>query len=81
MHESELPLVAVSARQDPSKGEALVLVSAIDIDTHEMQRKLSEAGLANLWVPRIIKRVEAIPTMASGKLDLKRLKQIANQQD
>ncbi len=81
VHESELPLVAVSARQDPAKGEALVLVSAIDVDTNEMQQKLAEAGLANLWVPRIVKRVEAIPTLASGKLDLKGLKQIANQED
>ncbi|MEM8549898.1 MAG: AMP-binding protein, partial [Verrucomicrobiota bacterium] len=77
--EADIPVVAVSARQDPVKGEALVLLTAIDVDAASLQAKLTEAGLANLWIPREIKRVEAIPTLASGKLDLKGLKQLANE--
>ena len=29
------------------------------------------AGIPNLWIPKRVARVEAIPTLASGKLDLK----------
>jgi acyl-[acyl-carrier-protein]-phospholipid O-acyltransferase/long-chain-fatty-acid--[acyl-carrier-protein] ligase len=31
----------------------------------------------NLWIPKTIKRVETIPLLASGKLDLVRCKEIA----
>jgi acyl-[acyl-carrier-protein]-phospholipid O-acyltransferase/long-chain-fatty-acid--[acyl-carrier-protein] ligase len=58
--------------QDEAKGEALVLLTAIDIDVAELRKKLQEAGVPNLWIPKHIQRVEAIPVLASGKLDLKR---------
>ncbi|MBC2595134.1 AMP-binding protein [Ruficoccus amylovorans] len=76
--DSEIPLIAVSARQDPAKGEALVLLAAIDIDREALARSLAEAGLANLWIPREVRRVEEIPTLGSGKLDIKALKDLAN---
>ena len=77
--ESEVPLIAVSARQDPTKGEALVLLTTQKVDREALARKLAEAGLANLWIPREIRQVEEIPTLGSGKLDLKALKTLANQ--
>lgn len=77
--ESDIPQVAVSARHDPAKGEALVLISAMDIDRDVLARQLIDSGLANLWIPREIRRVEAIPTLASGKLDLKGLKKLASE--
>jgi len=42
-----------------------------------MRSKLAAAGFANLWIPRQIVRVEAIPTLATGKLDLKAIREIA----
>ncbi|QYY37087.1 AMP-binding protein [Ruficoccus sp. ZRK36] len=78
LDDSEVPLIAVSARQDPAKGEALVLLSTSAVDREELARKLAEAGLANLWIPREIRIVEAIPTLGSGKLDIKALKDLAS---
>jgi acyl-[acyl-carrier-protein]-phospholipid O-acyltransferase/long-chain-fatty-acid--[acyl-carrier-protein] ligase len=81
LDESEVPLVAVSARQDPAKGEALVLVATQPVDRELLARKLAEAGLANLWIPREVRVVPEIPTLGSGKLDIKALKDLANRKD
>jgi acyl-[acyl-carrier-protein]-phospholipid O-acyltransferase/long-chain-fatty-acid--[acyl-carrier-protein] ligase len=64
--------IAIMGVQDQAKGEALVLLSAVDIDLAELRSKLHEAGVPNLWIPKHIQRVEAIPVLASGKLDLKK---------
>lgn len=71
LKDAEMVPIVVSARLDDAKGEALVLLSTIDIDEEAMKQKLTEEGLPNLWIPKIIKRVEEIPILASGKLDLK----------
>jgi acyl-[acyl-carrier-protein]-phospholipid O-acyltransferase/long-chain-fatty-acid--[acyl-carrier-protein] ligase len=63
--------------QDEAKGEALVLLSAVDIDLTELRKKLQEAGVPNLWIPKHVQRIEAIPVMASGKLDLKKCQERA----
>jgi len=65
--------------QDEAKGEALVLLSAIDIDVAELRKKLQEAGVPNLWIPKQVQRVEAIPVLASGKLDLKRCQDLVTE--
>jgi acyl-[acyl-carrier-protein]-phospholipid O-acyltransferase/long-chain-fatty-acid--[acyl-carrier-protein] ligase len=70
-------LIAIAGIPDEAKGEALVLLAARDIDPAELRKKLSEAGVPNLWIPRIVKRIEAIPILASGKLDLQRCKEFA----
>jgi acyl-[acyl-carrier-protein]-phospholipid O-acyltransferase / long-chain-fatty-acid--[acyl-carrier-protein] ligase len=72
----ERPL-AVMGVQDEAKGEALVLLSAVDIDLAELRSKLHEAGVPNLWIPKQVQRVEAIPVLASGKLDLKKCQALA----
>ena len=74
----ERPLAIVGV-QDEAKGEALVLLSAVDIDIAELRKKLQEAGVPNLWIPKHVQRVEAIPVLASGKLDLKKCQELANQ--
>ena len=40
-------------------------------------KKLSEAGLPNLWIPKIVKQIETMPILGTGKLDLQRCKEIA----
>jgi acyl-[acyl-carrier-protein]-phospholipid O-acyltransferase/long-chain-fatty-acid--[acyl-carrier-protein] ligase len=62
---------------DEAKGEALVLLSVVDIDLGELRKKLHEAGMPNLWIPKHVQRVESIPVLASGKLDLKRCQELA----
>src|SRR6266536_157358 len=69
--------VAVVGVQDEAKGEALVLLSAVDLDLAELRKKLQEAGVPNLWIPKNVQRVEAIPVLASGKLDLKKCQERA----
>src|SRR6184192_1796610 len=71
----ERPL-AIMGVQDEAKGEALVLLSAVDIDLTELRKKLQEAGVPNLWIPKHVQRVEAIPVLASGKLDLKKCHEV-----
>ncbi|MGB8169390.1 MAG: AMP-binding protein [Chthoniobacteraceae bacterium] len=70
-------VIAIASIPDEAKGEALVLLAARDIDATELRKKLAAAELPNLWIPRIVRRVEAIPILASGKLDLARCKELA----
>src|SRR6266581_4286471 len=72
----ERPLAIVGV-QDEAKGEAVVLLSAVDIELAELRKKLQEAGVPNLWIPKNVHRVEAIPVLASGKLDLKKCQALA----
>jgi acyl-[acyl-carrier-protein]-phospholipid O-acyltransferase / long-chain-fatty-acid--[acyl-carrier-protein] ligase len=73
--------IAIMGVQDEAKGEALVLLSAVDVDLAELRSKLHDAGVPNLWIPKQIQRVESIPVLASGKLDLKKCKELAQQTD
>src|SRR6266542_138697 len=73
--------IAIVGVQDEAKGEALVLLSAIDVDLAELRSKLHDAGVPNLWIPKQVQRIESIPVLASGKLDLKKCKEVAQQTD
>jgi acyl-[acyl-carrier-protein]-phospholipid O-acyltransferase/long-chain-fatty-acid--[acyl-carrier-protein] ligase len=63
-------LVAVIGVPDESKGEALLLLSARDLKPAELREKLLAAGIPSLWIPKTVKRVDNIPVLGSGKLDL-----------
>jgi len=71
--------LAIVGVQDETKGEALVLLSAVDIDLDGIRNKLHEAGVPNLWIPKHVQRVESIPVLASGKLDLKKCQELTDQ--
>lgn len=77
LEESEVPALAVAGRPDAAKGEVLVLLATFEIEISDMREKLVAAGLTNLWVPKEIRRVEAIPTLATGKLDLRGINEMA----
>ncbi len=62
---------------DASKGEALVLLTTHPLTAEEVRERLLGAGLPNLWIPRIVYQVAAIPVLGTGKLDLKRCKELA----
>src|SRR6266487_1531865 len=68
--------IAIVGVQDETKGEALVLLAAADVDLSQLRTKLHEAGVPNLWIPKKIQSVESIPVLASGKLDLKKCKEL-----
>ena len=69
--------VAIVGIPDETKGEALVMLTTLEVDPAELRKKLTEAGLPNLWIPKKIQRIEAIPLLGSGKLDLKRCGELA----
>ena len=71
--------IAIVGMQDETKGEALLLLSAVDLDLAQLRDKLREAGVPNLWIPRKVQRVESIPVLASGKLDLKKCNELADE--
>ena len=62
---------------DSSKGEALVLLTILDVSADALREKLLGAGLPGLWLPKIIRRVVKIPVLGSGKLDLKGCRDLA----
>jgi acyl-[acyl-carrier-protein]-phospholipid O-acyltransferase/long-chain-fatty-acid--[acyl-carrier-protein] ligase len=71
--------IAIMGVQDEAKGEAVVLLSAIDIDLAQLRDKLRDVGVPNLWIPKRVQRVESIPVLASGKLDLKKCNELADE--
>jgi acyl-[acyl-carrier-protein]-phospholipid O-acyltransferase/long-chain-fatty-acid--[acyl-carrier-protein] ligase len=70
-------VLAIAGVPDQSKGEALVLLSARDLPLDKIREGLLGIGIPSLWVPRTIRRVDKIPILASGKLDLARCKELA----
>lgn len=71
-------VVFVAGVPDPAKGEQLVLLTTREeITADSVREKLSAAGVTNLWIPKIVRRVDAIPALGTGKLDLKAAKAAA----
>ena len=68
---------AVVGLPDESKGEKLILLSTDEIQNQELRERLLGVGIPNLWIPKEIKLVDEIPMLASGKLDLKRMRDIS----
>lgn len=72
--------VAVTGVPDPKHGERLcVLYTDLGISPAEAHQRLMAASLPKVWVPspRDFIRVEEIPITSTGKVDLRRLKEIA----
>jgi len=69
---------AASTRPDPGKGEALVLfTTAPDLSREALLAAAKGQGLTELAVPRVIRRIDAIPLLGSGKTDYVALKRMA----
>ena len=54
-----------------------VVLATLDLDPELLRTRLSAAGLPNLWIPRHIIRVEKIPILGSGKLDIRACRETA----
>jgi acyl-[acyl-carrier-protein]-phospholipid O-acyltransferase/long-chain-fatty-acid--[acyl-carrier-protein] ligase len=52
-------------------------VTTLDITTGGVREKLSQAGFPNLWIPRSVVKVAAIPVLGTGKLDIAQCKRLA----
>jgi acyl-[acyl-carrier-protein]-phospholipid O-acyltransferase/long-chain-fatty-acid--[acyl-carrier-protein] ligase len=71
---------AVAGVPDKAKGERLVVLHTLsDGDLNECLEKLPQAELPKLWTPRAnqFHQIEALPYLGTGKLDLKRVKELA----
>jgi len=71
---------AVAGIPDERKGERLVVLTTLQGDAlSAVLEKLPQAGLPNLWVPRpdAFYRVDALPYLGTGKLDLRKVRETA----
>ena len=69
---------AASTRSDPAKGEALVLFTTSPaLAREQLSAAARSIGASELGVPRLIRIVQQIPLLGSGKVDYVRLKQLA----
>jgi acyl-[acyl-carrier-protein]-phospholipid O-acyltransferase/long-chain-fatty-acid--[acyl-carrier-protein] ligase len=73
--------VAVTSIPDPAKGERIIAVhiELPGMDVRQLTQKLTQSSLPNLWLPkeRDFFLLPELPLLGTGKVDLKRLKQIA----
>ena len=79
--EGEL-LAVVTSVPDRAKGERLIVFHLpTDRDPREIVKKLADRGLPNLWVPSAdsFATIEEIPVLGSGKLDLRRMGEMARE--
>jgi acyl-[acyl-carrier-protein]-phospholipid O-acyltransferase/long-chain-fatty-acid--[acyl-carrier-protein] ligase len=75
-------LAVVTAVPDKAKGERLVVFHLpTDRQPREIVRSLAERGLPNLWIPGAdaFAEIAELPMLGSGKLDLKRLAEMARE--
>ena len=65
------------------RGERLAVFITVDISPEEIIRGLSGRGLPNLWIPKKDAFVlhNSIPVLGSGKVDLKRVKELLLKQN
>jgi acyl-[acyl-carrier-protein]-phospholipid O-acyltransferase / long-chain-fatty-acid--[acyl-carrier-protein] ligase len=70
----------VTAVPDGKKGERLVVLHTLPpVELKAVLDRLGESGLPNLWIPRPNQffAVEELPHLGTGKLDLRRIKDLA----
>jgi len=76
-------VLAVTAVPDERRGERLLVLHlpAFTMPPREMAQKLAERGIPNLWVPgdREFYEVKELPVLGTGKLDLRRVQELARQ--
>ena len=77
LEDSDTPMVAVTGIEDEQKGEALVVLATVELAPAQIRERLTARKVPNLWIPRLVRRVDAIPCLASGKLDLQGLARLA----
>src|SRR5216684_3973800 len=72
----------VTSVPDEKKGERLVVLHNLDdVRLKETLEKLGQCDLPNLWIPRPNQffRVESFPILGTGKLDLRRVRDVASE--
>ncbi len=73
-------LAVVTAVPHAAKGERLVVLSMEHLaNPQKICRELAQSGLPNLWIPSSdsFTKIEELPVLGSGKLDLRKINEIA----
>jgi acyl-[acyl-carrier-protein]-phospholipid O-acyltransferase / long-chain-fatty-acid--[acyl-carrier-protein] ligase len=73
--------VAVTSIPDPKHGERLcVLHTELGMSPDEIHKALMASHIPKLWIPSVrdFIRVEEIPITGTGKVDLRRLRELAH---
>ena len=71
----EEPVLAVEATPVELNPE-LVLFSILDLDREEVNNRIKAAGLSPIHNIRLIRRIEKIPVLGTGKTDYRALKEL-----
>ncbi len=75
--------VAVTSLPDPKRGERLAVIHTkeLGMSPQEIVQKIAASGLPRLWIPSAEEfiEVETIPVLGTGKLDLRRLRELAQE--
>jgi len=74
--EPDVELVAVNI-PDEKKGEQVVLLTTLAIDSSELRKRLLEINCNPMMIPSVVHQVTAIPKLGSGKTDFSGAKIIA----
>jgi len=75
-----VPILAVTAVPDARKGERLAVLHTLDpAAIPAILERVAQSGLPNLFIPRADQfiKVEAIPLLGTGKLDLRAMRRVA----
>jgi acyl-[acyl-carrier-protein]-phospholipid O-acyltransferase / long-chain-fatty-acid--[acyl-carrier-protein] ligase len=73
-------VLAITAIPDEKKGERLIVVHTLSEDVlHDCVERLAKSDLPALWKPKPDQflRVEQLPYLGTGKLDLRKLRELA----
>lgn len=74
--------LAVTAVSDPKRGERLVVLHTdLSISTEELLKRMTSESIPRLWIPspNDFVKIESLPVLGSGKLDLRGLRKIAEE--
>lgn len=80
--QDEHPHVAVTALPDLKRGERLIVLhTELGLPPTEIFKKLTASSLPKLWLPSAddFVRVDSIPVLATGKVDLRQVRRIAEE--
>jgi acyl-[acyl-carrier-protein]-phospholipid O-acyltransferase/long-chain-fatty-acid--[acyl-carrier-protein] ligase len=71
----------VTGVPDESKGERLIVMHLPlnGLDVHQLWQQLNNRGLPNIYIPkeRDFYQIAELPILGTGKVDLKRIKEMA----
>jgi acyl-[acyl-carrier-protein]-phospholipid O-acyltransferase/long-chain-fatty-acid--[acyl-carrier-protein] ligase len=73
-------MMAVASVPDEQKGERLVVLHTLsDEQLDDLISRLDQIALPNLWIPRAraFYRIEELPVLATGKMDIRAVKRMA----